>query len=298
MAKKNLRVVDESSWREWKEACSIENCEHGTTVSQLFAFGRNRLGHALRRYSPETADLYCDPDGRNPRGAWLKVEQYLYPGAPGTPERSGKAYKDRLAEGCSTITHFEAALTLKIQREITRWILADEGFDIVQKTDAETGHKKYVVTRAQNLSEEEMDDALAQLDGCYHEPCTEEDEDAILRAAEYQARKVWQALDGEERSTQRLLLACLLNNIWDMKAVLASGLVSCRQSQLYKERKAVLRLLDSTDWGPGCLEAGQRAYMTRHLIPLLKKICADWLTSVENSKTRIFIETAGCDTRP
>lgn len=297
MAKEHLCVVDESSWREWKEACSIENCEREITVSQLVAFGHNRLANALRRYSPETANLYCDPDGRNLRGAWLKVEQYLYAGAPGTPERSGKAYKDRLVDGCHNIAHFEAALTLKIQREITRWILADEGFDIVQKTDAETGHKKYVVTRAQNLSEEELDDALAQLDGCYNEPGTEEDEDAILRAAEYQARKVWQSLDGEERSTQRLLLACLLNNIWDMKAVLASGLVSCKQSQLYNERKTVLGLLDSIDWGPGCLEAGQRAYMTRQLIPPLKKICADWLESVENAKMKLFIETAGNGTR-
>ena len=291
MSKAHLLNVDEASWREWKDACSIENCHSDTTVSQLVSFGRNRLGHALRRYSPETANLYCDPDGRNMRGAWLKVEQYLYAGTSGKQERDGKAYKDRLVQGCCDHAHFEAVLSLKIQREIARWILADEGFDIVQKTDAETGHKKYVVTRARNPTDEELDDCQSQQDGVYAEPGTEEDDEAIERAAAHQAREIWQTLDGK-RSVQRLILVCLFYNVWDMKALLASGLTKCKQSQLYNERKAVLNLFDALDWGPGCLGPGQRAYMTRRLLPHLKKICDEWLEAVENQKVKLFIETA------
>ncbi len=290
-------AVDAASWQEWKAACSIENCRSETTVSQLVSFGRNRLGNALRRYSPETASLYCDPDGWNMRGAWLRVEQYLYAGTSGKPERVGKAYKDRLVEGCGDQKHFEAVLSLKIQREIARWILADEGFDIVQKTDAETGHKKYVVTRARNPTDEELDDCQSQLDGVYTEPGTEEEDEAIERAAAHQAREVWQSLDGSKRSVRRLLLVCFLCNVWDMKALLDSGLADCKQSQLYNERKAVFDLLDALDWGPDCLGPGQRAYMTRRLLPHLKKICAEWLEAVENQNVRLFIETAGLDAR-
>ena len=227
----------------------------------------------------------------------MKIEQYLYAGTSGKQERVGKAYKDRLFEGYSDPAHFEAVLSLKIQREIARWILSEECFDIVQKTDAETGHKKYVVTRARNPTDEELDDCLSQQEGVYTEPGTDDDDEAIERAAEYQARKLWQSLDGAKRSVRRLLLACFLCNVWDMMALLGSGLAECKQAQLYNERKAVLDLFDALDWGPGCLGAGQRAYMTRRLIPHLKKICVEWLEAVENQKVRLFIETAGLDAR-
>ena len=304
MEKNRMDMVDAESWQEWKEACSIENCKEPTTVDQLASFGRNRLGNALRRYSPETAELYCTLDNNNTQRAWLKVEQYLYAGASKKQEREGKAYKDMLLEGYASKSHFEAILTLKIKREITRWILAEECFDIVQKKDPETGRKKYVVTRAQSMSDNldqlsiDLDDLQSDLDGIYMEPASPEDEDAVMKAATYHAFKLWQTLDTPKNTSLRLILVCFLNSIWDMKTILSSGLIDCKQSQLYSIRKKIIDLIDAVDWGSSCVETRQRAYMTRRMLPELHKICTKWLESAENEKVKLFIDMAGCEVLP
>jgi hypothetical protein len=296
MVKNDFYRVDAGSWQEWKNACSIGSCESKVTVAQLSAFGRSRLRNALHRYSPETASLYCGSDGRNTDTAWLKIEQYLYAGVSERQTREGKAYKDRLWQECSNQSHFEGILTRVIQRDITRWILAEEGFDIAQKTDSETGHKRYVVTRRQSL-DEEINDLQAQLEGVYAEPAAEEDDDAVEQATACQARHVWDTFENPKRSVQRILLACFLNGAHDMKALAASDLVPCKQSQLYNERTKVLTFFEALDWGPDCLTASARAYMTRRMMPELKICCDSWLNSLENQKLKLFIEKAGDGTR-
>ncbi len=292
MAANKPLSVSEACWREWVESCSIGNCKNSQTVEQLAAFGRARLHVALRAYSPETARLYCGSDTRNPHCAWLKIEQYLYGGTDGTQARAGKAYKDRLIEGAYDQAHFEGLLSLKIRREITRWILAEECFDISQKTDAETGQRCFVVTRKASF-DEEFDDERSQLDGSYAEPVGEADDEEVQRAAAYQAAEVWKTLSAPARTTQRLLLVCHLNGVFDLKALLASGLVACKQSQLYNERKKVFSLIETLDWGRDCATPSGRAYMTRRMMPELKKICEHWLAAVENEPVRHFIEMAG-----
>ncbi len=304
MANNCTRMVDAGSWTEWKVACSIENCHNATTVDQLASFGRNRLGNALRRYSPETADLYCASGSNNELRAWLKIEQYLYAGSSQKQDREGKAYKDLLLEGYANASHFEAILTLKIQREITRWILADECFDIIQKKDSETGHKKYKVTRLQSISDNldhlarDLDDSQSDLDGIYMEPNGPDDECAVVKAAAYQARQLWQTLGAPQYASHRLILVCFLAGIWDINVILSSGLIDCKQSQLYSIRKRVLELLDAVDWGSHCVETRQRAYMTRRMIPEMHKVCAKWLESVENEKVKLFIEMARSEMLP
>lgn len=284
--------VDDESWREWQRACSIGACTSETTIAQLAAFGRVRLRSALQRYSSETADLYCPSDGTCGDRAWLKIEGYLYAGVSGTQTREGKSYKDRIWQGCSGQRHLEAVLTRVIQRDITRRILAEEAFDITRKTDVETGHKRYVVTRRQSL-DEETDDWAAQLDGIYAEPATVEDDTAVEQAAAWQARHLWKTISSPKRAVQRLLLACFLNGVYDMKALADSDLVFCKLSQLYNERKKALLLLEALDWGPDCLSSSTRAYMTRRMMPELKKICDSWLDLLENRKLKRYIEMIG-----
>ena len=210
--------------------------------------------------------------------------------------RSGKAYKDRLIEGAHDHAHFEGLLSLKIRREIARWILAEESFDISQKTDAETGQRRFVVTRKASF-DEVFDDERYQLDGSYAEPVGETDDEDVRRAVAYQAAEVWKTLSAPARTTQRMLLACHLNGVFDLKALLASGLVVCKQSQLYNERRKVFSLIETLDWGRDCVTPSGRAYMTRLMLPELKKICEHWLTAVENEPVRHFIETAERETR-
>lgn len=296
MASKNPLYVGETCWREWFHACTIGNCKNTETIDQLAAFGRARLHEALRAYSPETAQLYCGFNCRNPRGAWLKIEQYLYAGTHGTQGRAGKAYKDRLIEGACDQAHFEGLLSLKIRREIARWILAEENFDISQKTDAETGQRRFVVTRKASL-DEEFDDGYAQLEGIYSEPTDEADDETVQQAAECQAGLAWKTLSEPTRTAQRLLIVCYLYGVFDLKTLLSSGLVTCKQSQLYNERKKAFSLIETLDWGRDCATPSGRAYMTRRMLPELKKICAQWLTVVENAPVRHFIETAEHEVR-
>lgn len=288
--------VDDAAWREWFEACSIGNCRNPGTVEQLVAFGRSRLREALHTYSPETAQLYCDSQSRNPRCAWLTIEQYLYGGTEEKQGRAGKAYKDRLIERAEDRAHFEALLSLKIRREIARRILSEEGFDISQKTDAETGRRRFVVTRKAQF-DEEFDDGQAELDGIYVEPADEAEEEAVRQAAECQADAVWKTLSEPARAVQRLLLVCHMMGVFDLQALLASGLIRCKQSQLYNERKKLFVLLETLDWGRDCTTPSGRAYMTRKLLPELKTYCVRWLAAVENAPERHFIETAGREVR-
>lgn len=296
MTKTDFITVDDASWQEWKQACSIGNCTSKTTIAQLAAFGRARLGSALNRYSPETANLYCSVDDVCGNRAWLKVEGYLYAGVSKDQTREGKSYKDRLWQGCSGPRHLEGILTRVIQRDITRRILAEEGFDITRKTDAETGHRRYVVVRKQSF-EEVANDLPAQVDGIYAEPAGEEDDEAVEQATACQARHLWEALGQPKREVQRLLLTCFLNGVSDMKALVASDWVACKQSQLYNERTKLLHQLETLDWGPDCPGPSARAYMTRRMMPELKKLCDFWLNSLENRKLRLFIEQAGQEAR-
>ncbi|GEM_PF-1241770 len=296
MNKSDCIKVDDASWQKWKEACSIGACTSETAVAQLAAFGRVRLRSALQRYSPETAGLYCSEETAHGQRAWLKIEGYLYAGLSKEQTREGKAYKDRLWQGCSDQRHLEGVLTRIIQRDITRRILIEEGFDITRKTDAETAHKRYVVTRKQSL-DEEGNDLSAQLDGVYAEPADAEDDEAVEQAAVCQARHLWETLGQPKLKVQRLLLVCLLNGVSDMKALAASDLVACKQSQLYNERKKLLELLETLDWGPDCLSASARAYMTRRMMPELKNVCDFWLDTLENRKLKCYIEMAGRESR-
>jgi hypothetical protein len=290
MSKESMQKIDPQSWQEWKEACSIERCKSKKTIQQLALFGRLRLDHSLRSISPEIATNYCSPEFGN--RAWLKVEQYLYAGAFDKQTKDGKAYKDRLLEGYSDISHFEAILTLKIKQEIARWILSEECFEIRQTKDKETGRKKYVYCRNESLAEE-LDDLADQNDGIYEEPACESDDEVIEKVAIFQASKLWSSFNNSRKSTQRLLLVCLLNDVWDMNAVLSSGFIKCRKSKLYNDREALFKRLETLDWGSECQTPGENVYMTRRMLPYLKEICEKWLNAAENSELKCFIESIG-----
>jgi hypothetical protein len=283
----NKILMEPHNWQEWIDACSVENCQPDT-AHKLSTFGRNRLRSALQRYDSQLAHQYCDPEGRNAQTAWLKVEQYLYAGPLGEATREGKAYKNRLLNGCANLAHFEARLTLKIQREIARWILADECYHIAQRRNPDTGRKTYIATRLESLDIADTERQSADID---IEPATSEDESAIAKSAAEQANHVWTTLDTQRPSVRKLLLTCFLNNIFDIQLILTSGLVACRQSQLYNERKKLFTLLSSLDWDIRNLGAAQRAYLTRRMMPHLKGIAEEWLARVENRKLRLFIET-------
>lgn len=290
MPKENIHRVEPQSWQEWKAACSIEQCRSKKTIQQLSTFGRLRLDAALRSISPEVASHYCASDlGKR---AWLKIEQYLYAGAFDKQTKEGKAYKDQLLEGCPDTSHFEAILSLKIKQEITRWILSEECFRIVQKKDKETGRKKYTYIRDESLSEE-LDDLADQDDGIYVEPASAADDEEVEAAASVKAHQFWAGLNVSKYTLQRIMLVCLLNDIWDMNALLASGLIDCQKTKLYTEREALLKCLETIDWGSECKEPIEKAYMTRRMLPHMKEICEKWLNTAENSELKRFIGSAG-----
>jgi len=293
MPKANIHIVEPQSWQEWKEACSIEHCRSKKTVQQLSTFGRLRLDAALRSISPEVASNYCASNLGN--RAWLKIEQYLYAGAFDKQTKKAKAYKDQLLEGCSDTSHLEATLSLKIKQEITRWILSEECFRIVQRKDKATGRKKYTYIRDESLTEE-LDDLADQDDGIYVEPASASDDEAVEAAATFKANQFWTDLNASKYTIQRIILVCLLNGIWDMNAVLSSGLIDCKKTKLYTEREALLKCLETLDWGSECKEPVEKAYMTRRLLPHMKEICEKWLNTAENSELKRFIESAGPET--
>ncbi len=293
MPKENIHKVEPQSWQEWKEACSIERCSSKKTIQQLATFGRLRLDAALRSISPEVASNYCASDLGN--RAWLKIEQYLYAGSFDKQTKEGKAYKDQMLERCSDATHFEAILSLKIKQEIARWILSEECFRIVQKKDKETGRKKYAYIRDESLAEE-LDDLPDQNDGIYIEPESASDDEAIEAAAAFKAKQFWLGLNVSKNAIQRLMLVCLLNDIWDINAVLSSGLSDRKKTKLYNERDALLKSLETLEWGSECKEPAEKAYMTRRMLPHLKEICEKWLNTAENSELKRFIVTAGSAT--
>lgn len=293
MPKEHIHKVELQSWQEWKEACSIEHCRSNKTIQQLSTFGRLRLDAALRSISPEVASHYCASDLGN--RAWLKIEQYLYAGAFDKQTKQGKAYKDQLLEGYPDISHFEAILSLKIKREIARWILSEECFRVVQKKDKETGRKKYTYIRDESLSEE-LDDLADQNDGIYVEPASASDDEAVEAAASVKAHQFWAGLNDSKYTLQRIMLVCLLNDIWDMNALLASGLIDCKQTKLYTERVALLKGLETLDWGSECKTPAEKAYMMRRMLPYVKEIGEKWLNTAENSQLKRFIESAGPET--
>ena len=290
MPKANIHIVEPQSWQEWKEACSIEHCRSKKTVHQLSTFGRLRLDAALRSVSPEVASHYCASDLGN--RAWLKIEQYLYAGAFDKQTKKAKAYKDQLLEGYPDISHFEAILSLKIKREIARWILSEECFRIVQKKDKETGRKKYTYIRDESLTEE-LDDLADQNDGIYVEPASASDDEAVEAAATFKANQFWAGLNDSKYTLQRIMLVCLLNDIWDMNVLLSSGLIDCKKTKVYSERKALFDRFGTLDWGSECKELAEKAYMTRRMLPYVKEICEKWLNTAENSELKRFIESAG-----
>lgn len=293
MSKTNIQWVEPQSWQEWREACSIERCSTKKTIQQLTMFGRLRLDSSLRSISPEVASHYCASDLGN--RAWLKIEQYLYAGAFDKQTKLGKAYKDQILEGCTDLTHFEAILSLKIKQEIARWILSEECFRIVQKKDKETGRRKYAYIRDESLTEE-LDDLVDQNDGIYVEPASVSDDESVDVAVAFKAKQFWTGLNASKYAIRRLLLVCLLNDMWDMNTVLSSGLMDCKKTKLYTEREALLKSLETLDWGADCKEPAEKAYMTRRMLPHLKEICEKWLDSAENSELKRFIVVAGPET--
>ena len=272
MSTEPARSVSDTSWKEWKVACSIGNCTRPETISELVAFGRKRLFRSLSRYDVGLAQYYCDED---PKRAWLALEEFLYAGLGKRGQRAGKSYKDALFSNAQNVGHLEALLSFQIAQELTRHLLHAEGYSFSQ-AESDDGEKRDSWTR-------DVEEFTEEYEEVYVEPV--EDEDSIREAAKDQAEILWGKL---KRDIERLVLACLLNNKFDVDQILNSGLVGCSKSQLYNVRKKIVTAFDSLDW-PGCTELRQKAYMTRRMIPYIAEKVRMWLDDVENSSIKRFV---------
>lgn len=272
MSTEPVRSVSDTSWKEWKEACSIGKCIRPETCSELGVFGRKRLFRALSRYDVGLAQYYCDED---PKRAWLSLEEFLYAGVGKRGGRAGKSYKDALFLNAKNSSHLEALLSFQIAQELTRHLLHTEGYSFSQ-AESDDGEKRDSWTR-------DVEEFTEEYEEIYVEPG--EDEDSIREAAEDQAEILWGKL---KRETERMVLACLINNKLDVDEFLNSGLVDCSKSQLYNVRKKILTAFDSLEWS-GCTELRQKAYMTRRMIPYIAEKVHEWLDDVENSSIKLFV---------
>ena len=267
-----MRRVSDTSWREWKDACSIGNCTRPDTISELVAFGRKRLAKALSRYDVGLAQYYCDED---PKRAWLALEEFLYAGIGKRGGRAGKSYKDALFLNAQNSSHLEALLSCQIAQELTRHLLHTEGYSFSQ-AESDDGEKRDSWKR-------DVEEFTEEYEEIYVEPV--ENEDSIRVAAKQQAEILWEVLQCD---IERLVLACFINNKLDVDEILKSGLVCCSKSKLYNVRKKIVTAFESLEW-PGCSELRQKAYMTRHTIPFVAEKIGMWLERVENLQAKRFI---------